>query len=53
MVGSQSGAGETGQGPAVAAIGSAIADAIGKRPRDLPLSRERIKAAIGTAARRA
>lgn len=41
------GAGECGQGPAAAAIANAIADATGKRLRDLPLSRERIKAAIG------
>jgi CO/xanthine dehydrogenase Mo-binding subunit len=41
------GSGETGQGPAAAAIGNAVADATGRRVRDLPLSRERIKAAIG------
>lgn len=39
------GAGETGQGPAAAAVANAVADAIGKRIRDLPLSRERIKQA--------
>jgi len=41
------GAGEISQGPAAAAVANAIADAIGKRVRDLPLSAERIKAAIG------
>jgi nicotinate dehydrogenase subunit B len=41
------GAGEISQGPAAAAVANAIADAIGKRIRDLPLSAERIKAAIG------
>jgi nicotinate dehydrogenase subunit B len=40
------GSGETGQGPAAAAIGNAVADAIGKRLRDLPLTRHRVKAAI-------
>ncbi|MCC7348438.1 MAG: xanthine dehydrogenase family protein molybdopterin-binding subunit, partial [Variibacter sp.] len=41
------GSGETGQGPAAAAIGNAVANAIGARVRDLPLSRERIRAAAG------
>jgi nicotinate dehydrogenase subunit B len=41
------GSGETGQGPAAAALANAIADATGKRFRDLPLSRQLIKAAIG------
>jgi nicotinate dehydrogenase subunit B len=41
------GSGEAGQGPAAAAVANAIADATGKRLRDLPLSSERIKAAIG------
>jgi CO/xanthine dehydrogenase Mo-binding subunit len=40
------GSGETGQGPAAASIANAIADATGKRLRDLPLTRQRIKAAI-------
>jgi len=40
------GAGETGQGPAAGAVANAIADAVGKRVRDLPLSRERIRQAI-------
>lgn len=41
------GAGECGQGPAAAAIGNALANATGHRLRDLPLSREKVKAAIG------
>ena len=41
------GSGEAGQGPAAAAVANAIADATGKRFRDLPITRERIKAAIG------
>jgi nicotinate dehydrogenase subunit B len=41
------GAGEAAQGPTAAAIGNAIANATGVRLRDLPLTRERIKAAIG------
>ena len=40
------GAGEAGQGPAAAALANAIADATGRRLRDLPLSAERVKAAI-------
>lgn len=40
------GAGETGQGPAAASLANAIAHATGKRLRDLPLSRKRIKDAI-------
>jgi nicotinate dehydrogenase subunit B len=40
------GSGETGQGPAAAAIANAIADATGKRLRHLPLTRKRIKDAI-------
>jgi nicotinate dehydrogenase subunit B len=42
------GAGEAGQGPSAAALGDAIADATGHRLRDLPLSRERIRAALAT-----
>jgi len=42
------GAGEAGQGPSAAALGNAIADATGHRLRDLPLSRERIRAALAT-----
>jgi nicotinate dehydrogenase subunit B len=41
------GSGETGQGPTSAALANAVADATGKRFRDLPLTRQRIKAAIG------
>jgi len=40
------GSGETGQGPAAASIANAIANATGKRLRDLPLTRKRIKDAI-------
>ena len=41
------GSGECGQGPTAAAIGNAVADATGKRLRDLPMSRERVRAVIG------
>jgi CO/xanthine dehydrogenase Mo-binding subunit len=41
------GSGECAQGPAAAALANAVAQATGKRLRDLPLSRQRIKAAIG------
>ena len=37
------GSGETGQGPAAASIANAIANATGKRLRNLPLTRKRIK----------
>jgi nicotinate dehydrogenase subunit B len=40
------GSGETGQGPAAASIANAIANATGKRLRDLPLTRKRIKDAV-------
>jgi len=40
------GSGETAQGPTAAAIGNAVARAIGVRLRDLPLSHERIRAAV-------
>jgi nicotinate dehydrogenase subunit B len=40
------GAGEAAQGPAAAAIANAIAQATGTRLRDLPLTRERVKAAM-------
>jgi nicotinate dehydrogenase subunit B len=40
------GSGETGQGPAAASIANAIANATGKRLRDLPLTRKRIRDAI-------
>ena len=42
------GCGEASQGPASAALANAIAEATGKRLRDLPLTPARIKAAIGT-----
>jgi nicotinate dehydrogenase subunit B len=41
------GTGEAAQGPTAAAIANAIANATGARLRELPLTRERIKAAIG------
>ncbi|MFT8246307.1 molybdopterin cofactor-binding domain-containing protein [Roseomonas sp. BN140053] len=41
------GSGETGQGPTAASVGNAVAHAAGQRLRDLPLTRERIKAAVG------
>ncbi len=41
------GTGEAAQGPTAAAIANAIADATGRRLRDLPLTRERVKRAIG------
>lgn len=41
------GAGEAAQGPTAAAIGNALADAIGVRVRDLPLNREAVIRAIG------
>ena len=40
------GVGEGAQGPTVAAIANAIANATGRRPRDLPLDAERIKALL-------
>ncbi len=42
------GTGEASQGPTSAAIANALADAAGVRIRDLPLTRERVKATIGT-----
>jgi CO/xanthine dehydrogenase Mo-binding subunit len=41
------GSGEGSQGPAVAAIANAFANATGKRIRDLPLHPARVKAALG------
>ena len=41
------GAGEGAQGPTAAAIANALANALGVRVRDLPLTPERIRAAIG------
>jgi nicotinate dehydrogenase subunit B len=40
------GSGETGQGPAAASIANAIANATGRRLRDLPLTRKKIRDAI-------
>ena len=42
------GAGEVAQGPTAAAIGNALADAVGVRVRDLPLTPDRVLAAIDT-----
>ena len=42
----ETGAGEVAQGPAAGAIGNAVADAVGVRVRDLPLTRERVARAI-------
>jgi CO/xanthine dehydrogenase Mo-binding subunit len=41
------GAGEAAHGPTAAAIGNALCDALGVRVRDLPITRERIVAAMG------
>jgi nicotinate dehydrogenase subunit B len=41
------GMGEVAQGPTSAALANAVADATGVRIRELPLSRARVKAAIG------
>ena len=40
------GAGEASQGPTVAAIANAIANATGKRIRELPFTPARVKAAL-------
>jgi nicotinate dehydrogenase subunit B len=40
------GAGEASGGPTVAAIGNAVAHALGARIRDLPMTRERVMAAL-------
>jgi len=42
----ETGAGELAQGPVAAAIGNAVADAVGVRVRDLPLTREQVVKAI-------
>jgi nicotinate dehydrogenase subunit B len=42
----ETGAGELAQGPVAAAIGNAVADAVGVRVRDLPLTREQVIKAI-------
>jgi nicotinate dehydrogenase subunit B len=41
------GAGEASQGPTAAAIANAVANATGARIRDLPLTADRVKAALG------
>jgi CO/xanthine dehydrogenase Mo-binding subunit len=41
------GTGEAAQGPTAAALANAIADATGVRMRELPFSRQRVKAAVG------
>ncbi len=41
------GSGEASSGPAAAAIANAVSSALGRRMRDLPLTPERIKAAMG------
>ena len=43
----ETGAGEVAQGPVAGAIGNAVADAVGVRVRDLPLTSERVARAIG------
>jgi len=40
------GIGEAAGGPTVAAIGNAVAQALGARIRDLPMTRERVMAAL-------
>jgi CO/xanthine dehydrogenase Mo-binding subunit len=42
----EAGAGEVAQGPVAGAIGNAVADAVGVRVRDLPLTREQVTRAI-------
>src|SRR5271165_1055059 len=41
------GTAECAQGPTAAALANALADAVGVRLREMPLSPERVKAAIG------
>ena len=48
LVATRFGVGEVTQGPTAAAIGNAVADAIGVRIRDLPMTRERIIAAMSS-----
>jgi CO/xanthine dehydrogenase Mo-binding subunit len=42
----ETGAGEVAQGPVAGAIGNAVADAVGVRVRDLPITREQVTRAI-------
>ena len=44
------GTGEAAQGPAAAAVANAIAHATGKRLRDLPFTRERVRTAVTSSA---
>jgi CO/xanthine dehydrogenase Mo-binding subunit len=44
------GTGEASQGPASAALGNAVADAVGVRMRDMPITPDRLKAALGSRA---
>jgi nicotinate dehydrogenase subunit B len=46
------GAGEAAQGPAAGALSNAVANAVGTRIRDIPFTRERVKAVIDQMARR-
>ena len=41
------GTGEAAQGPTAGAVGNAIRNALGKRLHDLPLTRQRVKTAMG------
>ena len=41
------GVGECAQGPTSAALANAVADALGVRLRDMPLSPERVRQALG------
>lgn len=42
------GAGEAAQGPAAAALANAVANALGKRLRDIPFTQERVRAALSS-----
>jgi CO/xanthine dehydrogenase Mo-binding subunit len=42
------GTGEAAQGPTAAALANAVADAVGARVRELPLSGARVKAAMAS-----
>jgi CO/xanthine dehydrogenase Mo-binding subunit len=41
------GAGEAAQGPAAAALANALADASGVRLREMPLTPDKVKTAVG------
>ena len=49
----ETGAGEIAQGPVAGAIGNALANAVGVRVRDLPLTRDRVTRAIEASEMRA